>query len=358
MTDILKERLEQIANTPRTGSATGPDVTAAAARGRRVLRARRAGTAAGTALAVGLAAALVGVGLPEGENDAPAVQPLAGAPRATPLMQRADFGWLPHGYKVMSVGRDVDGQFTIGADTQPGKGDKIMLTVVDGKEPGVAKLPGGRPGNRTKAPDVDGHRAFWTIKPGGPGSDQVPAEFRWEPAPGRWALLSIIEPKLANEATIYRIAKSVTFRETPGPFPFTVRGIPSTLKDCRATINKGNVDVSLWLSPDCSAAGLEISVTKAKPLSTYEKLSVVGKKGVSLKPNTTIDGHPAYDRSRDAAASGKGSFIWVFGVDGYDVRLDASAEVLNELKASGGLVGLFHRMTFLNSGHWTAEVFR
>ena len=356
MTESLKERLEHIASTPRTGRPV-PDVAAAAARGRRVLRVRRAGAGVGTALAVGLVAGAV-VGLPGGEKDSPVV-PLAGPPRPSPLTQRADFGWLPPGYKTVSVGVDVDGQVTIGASDQMGKGEGISLTLVEGKEPGVAKLPGGRPGNRTAAPDVKGHKAFWTIKPGGPGSDQVPAEFRWQPDSGRWALLSVIDEKVASEATIYRIARAVTFKESPGVFPFTVKGVPASLKSSSATVNKGDGDYALTLSRDCARQGLNLDVSKAQPLASYERQTTVGGKGKAFpfKPNTTIDGHPAYDQSL-VKADAKGSFIRVFGVEGYDVRIDASAEVLNELRSTGGLKGLFHRMTFLDSGHWTTEVLR
>ncbi|MBO2447347.1 hypothetical protein J4573_09645 [Actinomadura barringtoniae] len=394
MTESLKERLEHIASTPRTGRSgssgpgtsagpggsgrsgsggPGPDVAAAAARGRRVLRVRRAGAGVGTALAVGLVAGAVAVGPPGDDKDSPAAPPLASTARPNPLIQPASFGWLPPGFKLVSAINEGPGQFTIGADNETGKGAKLSLTLVEGKEPPVAKLPGARPGNRTAAPAVNGHKAFWTIKPGGPGSEQVAAEFRWEYGPNHWALLSVTDSAAATEKTIYHIARSVTFKETPGAFPFTVKGIPASLKVCRVVANKDS-DTSMWLSQNCAVEGLGISVGNAQPPAAYEKLktagnaagktagnaagNAAGKTVASLKPNTSIDGHPAYDRSLDPSASGNGSFIWVFGVNGYDVRLDASADVLNQLKSSGGLKGLFNRMTFFDSGHWTTQVFR
>jgi hypothetical protein len=352
MTETLKERLDQIASTPRSGPP--PDVAAAAARGRRVLRIRRATAATGSLAAVGLAAALVVAVLPEHEATAPP-KPASASPRPNPLIQRAAFGWLPKGYSTVSAGLQ-NGQFTVGANDGQGKGDDITLTTVTGKEPPIAKLPGGHPGNRSTAPDVNGHRAYWTIKPGGPGSEQVPAEFRWEYGTGRWGLLSINDQKAAVASTIYRIAKSVIFGERPTAFPFTVKGLPAGLPVCDASVTRRPVDTTLSLGRGCRIPDLRITVSTAV---SHERQNTVvpGKGAYPFKPNTRIDGHQAHDQSLVRTDS-TGSFIWVFGVQGYDVRLDASAGVLNQLKSSGGLAGLFHRMTFLDSADWTVDVFR
>jgi hypothetical protein len=37
--------------------------------------------------------------------------------------------------------------------------------------------------------------------------------------------------------------------------------------------------------------------------------------------------------------------VWVYGVNGFDVQISASGSVLAKLDKTGGVAGLFHRLT-------------
>lgn len=149
-TTNLKRRLEQVANTPRPRPQI--DIAALTARGRRMLRVRRACTVAGSAAAVGLVVTLAATGMPRlgAEPDRPASppsQPSVGT-HPNPLVQRAVFGWLPKGYTPRSVIEEhQNGQHTFEVMASlNGRGNVIDLTDLGaGPEPILGYLSGGKP---------------------------------------------------------------------------------------------------------------------------------------------------------------------------------------------------------------------
>lgn len=354
----LKDRLERIASTP--GPAPAVDAAAAVSRGRRIRRARKA---TATAVATGVVAAVAGVAvLPSLSDQSSSEQRLGkvaeSAAYPSPLIEEATFGWLPDGYTRTRAGRDEQHRptFTVSAGRTPGS-ESITLTVFGpGSQPQVARLPGGRKGHLTKAKPVNGRPAYWSIKPGGPGSEQVPAEFRWEYRPKSWALLMISDRGLADAATVRRIAAGVTFggREQMA-FPLRVTGVPAGLKISRVFLGT-RPDAMLSLAAPNGRGGLMISITAA-----------AGASG-DFKPNTTIDGHPALDsrlpHPRKVPVSKpparKSQSLRVMGVQGFNINLQASGEPLRRLQADGGLTGLFRRITPLGEdpAHWTTTPLR
>ncbi|MFC9976243.1 hypothetical protein ACFVH6_35655 [Spirillospora sp. NPDC127200] len=371
----LKSQLDGLADAPRPGPSR-VDVAAAVAKGRRTRRVRRAATGAGLAAAVVLGAVVV-VDLPGGTDRPVLSSSAAGAAYPNPIMRPAAFGWLPKGYRTTRVIADrQDGPYVEISAAVPGRHTGVQLTVHGpGREPEIARLPGGRPGRRTAAPAVNGRPAFWTIKPGGPGSDQVPAEFRWEFAPGRWALLSVTDVHVARVDDVYRLAKSVTFTAPePVAFPLVVKGLPPGLNIYRAIrglvpegpVGKAGESVADF-SMTTAAKGsdrnndLSISVFRQNPDSPKE-----------TGTNTTIDGRPAYDSALGAPTNQprlsyvkpslppghrKGQVLRVYGAKGYDIEISAYGEPWRRTQASGGLVGLYKRMTFLgtNPADWTTD---
>jgi hypothetical protein len=237
---------------------------------------------------------------------------------------------------------------------EAGRGGRpaLELTVLESRtEPPIANLPGGKKGRWMKTALINGHIGHWTIVPGGAGSNQVPAELRWEYQPHHWALLSVTDPAVAQEATVLRIAKGVTFGSRgPAAFPFRARGVPSGLKPTQVRVGTGP-EASVWLtSPGTPGGDLGIEVAPARRTRALV--------------NTKIDGHPAFDSrlphggpKADRNPS-EAQRLVVYGVRGFDVTVQATGGPLRRLQASGGLTGLYRRVQLLGDEpvRWTAPL--
>jgi hypothetical protein len=348
----LKERLERIAAAP--GPVTSVDAAAAVRRGRRIRRGRRTAAAG---LAAGLAAAAVAVAVLPGSPDEPRrVRPAEQVRYPDLLVPPAAFGWLPPGYAQTKVARDDQERPSVTVSASKGKdaATAVELTVLGpGPEPPIAKLPGGKKGRRTGTVLINGRVGHWTIEPGGPGSDQVPAELRWEYQPHRWALLSVFDRGIAKKETVQRVAQGVRFGGgKPVAFPFRVTGVPAGLKPAQVSLGQGP-DAELWLTSSGPGGGdLLITVTSAS-------------KGAPERTNTTIDGHPAFDsrlphtgpKAKTGRNPAEAQRLVVNGVHGLDVTVQATGGPLQLLQARGGLTGLYHRVTLLGGdpARWTAS---
>jgi hypothetical protein len=353
-TTDLGRRLAQIANTPRQRPQI--DIPALAARGRRRLRVRRACAVAGSAAAVGLVVTLVATGLPRfgAEPDRPASPPSPPSigTDPNPLVQRAVFGWLPKGYTPRSFTEDhQNGEhtFKVMASLNGGRGAIVDLTDFGvGPEPILGYLSGGIPVQPLRAAPVNGKQAHWIYKPG----SGYGGKLRWQYGPHRWAEISV-QGSADDTGTIYRIARSITFGMTkPTAFPFQVKGLPDDLKIYLSTAGPGlgggsgdsaEIDFAAGAySPD---NGLEISVTPAGTMARQ----LAGDPGRKV----TVEGHRAVDRQSTSGVA-RHTLI-VLGVKGFDVTVRASGQTLQRLQATGGITGLYHRITVLGTApsRWT-----
>jgi hypothetical protein len=352
----LNRRLEQIASTPRRRPQI--DIPALAARGRRVLRVRRACAAAGSAVAVGLVVTLAATGLPRfgAEPDRRPASPPSESNDGTypnPLVQRAVFGWLPKGYTPRTVIEDHQNgrhTFEVMAGLNGGRGGIVDLTDLGaGPEPILGYLSGAKPIKPLPAAPVNGRQAHWATKPGtGYGG-----RLRWQYGSHRWAEVSV-KGAADDTGTIYRIARSIMFGTAkPTAFPFQVRGLPDGLKIYRSTAGPGlgggsgdSATVSFATGAYSPDNGLAISVTPAG-LMAQRLATDPGRK-------ITVDGHRAVDRQSTSGGVAR-HFLGVLGVKGFDVTLQASGQTLRRLQATGGITGLYHRITVLGTAPslWT-----
>ncbi|GAA1872052.1 hypothetical protein [Actinomadura bangladeshensis] len=349
----LKDGLERLAATP--GPAPAVDVAAAVAKGRRVKRTRRAAVAVLAAGAVAVAAGVAVLQPYQDERPEKVVEP---SKYPNLLTEKAVFGWLPAGFVRTRVTQDGGSRpaYTVNAGRGPGNLSIELTLLPPGVKPGIPLLPGARKGHLTKAAPVNGRPAYWSIKPGGPGSDQVGAEFRWEYRPKTWALLAVNDRGIANAAIVQRIAAGVRFGGgKPLAFPVRVTGVPDGLEVGRVWVGAGPEAV-FALGGSGRNDELMISVTPASERA--RNLS---------KPNTTIDGHPAFDTGLPHSGPtigrvppSKARILRVFGVRGFDIGIDARGEPLARLQASGGLTGLFRRVVPLGTdpAQWTATPLR
>ncbi|MFD0732055.1 hypothetical protein [Planotetraspora mira] len=347
--DAGQERLlAAIASSPSRAVKTGRGL-------REIRRMLLAGAAAAVAAAVAVATQ---VGVHPGSVDVRPTTlhplPAADADYTDLLVERASFGWLPDGLHANGYGIDRQYQdaFTITA-IRPGT--RSGVTLIDhgrGKEPDLPHLPGGVPGKRIPATPVNGHYAYWTFAPDENG--QSTFELRWQYAPDSWAELAGngLHGSSAELTTMaYKIAESVRFGGTrPIALPLHVDGVPGGLTPTTAGLNNGAFDeVSVGLSfLEPGASILEISMIKTDgTIGT----GVPDEQGAILglpRPNTKLNGHPAYRTPR---------FVYVYGVNGFDVSISATGAILAKLNETGGVSGLFLRTTVLGTdeAQWTTK---
>jgi hypothetical protein len=205
--------------------------------------------------------------------------------------------------------------------------------------------PGGAPGKRIPAMPVNGHSAYWIFTPNASGQSSF--ELRWQYAQHAWADLtgnSLHGDKAEVTRTAYKIAKSVTFGGArPIPMPLHVDGVPGGLTPKRSVLNAGawgQINAALEFIVKDRSSDLMIGISNTA--------NTGGKPTLRTRANATLDGRPAFQRPGQ---------LYVFGVNGFDVQILASGSVLDELNKTGGLVGLFHKMTVLGSdqANWTTN---
>jgi hypothetical protein len=199
-------------------------------RGRARLRWRRACVAGGSVLAAAAVAALAVVVGPvrPGSGPPPATGPAA--PRQfSPLVPYVSFGWLPAGQSSLSGGITPAESYMDAGHIGPDWSLDVYARGqchLTGSASGL-NCPGSKLRISQRAPDVAGHRAFWT----GPGPG-----IAWQYARGGWARMTIPAPTLraalrskkdlAGKAL--KIARHVRYGvTTPLVFPARFSGLPS-----------------------------------------------------------------------------------------------------------------------------------
>jgi hypothetical protein len=125
-----------------------------------------------------------------------------------------------------------------------------------------------------------------------------------------------------------------------------VAGVPGGLKPLSVYLAKGP---ELWFQLGAKDGDLGITVTPA------------GGHGTG-RTNTKIDGRPAFDSRLPATGvkmqrdPSEAQLLRVHGVHGFDIQVQATGGPLRSLQATGGLTGLYHRLTLLGKdpARWTA----
>jgi hypothetical protein len=327
---------------------------------RAVRAGRRFGGVRGMLLAGGVAAVAAAVAVATQVGIHPATlhtSPAAESAKYTDLLvERAAFGWLPRGLHANGYVADRQDQDFFQVTAQGAKaGAGVTLTGYGrGKEPILPHLPGGVPGKRIPAAPINGHSAYWIFEP--KESGQSSFELRWQYAPNSWADLvgnGLHGSSAELTRMAYKIAESATFGGTrPIAMPLHVDGVPGGLTPKRTVLNKGafgEVSASLGFIVASPSDFLGIDITRSDgTIGT----GVPGKPGAPIlgrpRPNTKLDGYPAYQTP---------SLVYVYGVNGFDVHISASGPVLAKLNKTGGVAGLFHRTTVLGSDEasWTTN---
>ncbi|GAA0371444.1 hypothetical protein NE235_29660 [Actinoallomurus spadix] len=268
-----------------------------------------------------------------------------------PLVERAAFGWLPAGLHANGYVADHQQEKFFQVTAQKGGSTVTLTAYASGKEPFKGYLPGGVPAKRIPAPSVNGHSAYWIFKPAPSGQSQF--SLRWQPAPNRWAQLEGNGlPGNATELarTAHRIAASSKFDQPrPIKMPLHAGGVPGGLTPNRTVLNDGaygEVSAILGFNVGGPSSNLEISVVKSDGSIGTGVAAGPGKPITGRpRPNTRLDGHPAYVTA---------GLVYAYGVNGFDVQIEASGSVLAKL-GKPGVTGLFHHLKVLGTdpSNWT-----
>jgi hypothetical protein len=351
----LKSRLERLADVPAPPQRA--DLTAARARGDRVILTRRLLLAAGSGTAAGALLFGAAMALP-GSTQVP-VRPAA-VPVAPPstdpdlLIRRASFGWLPAGFHVLgtessksssSVTAELAGTAkglpSITLDVYPSRSEppEVYYTAVHKRE--------------TAAP-VNGRPAYWMAAPHGSSRDQS-TDLRWAYGPHSSAMLST-HGNLGGDLTqtVHRIAEAVTFSSRRAAFPIRIAGLPSALHLTDTGYGGTGANAgALFRFVVGDGRKKSIHALAAGDLEIFSdpESTVLGKR------NTTIGGHPAHDSRVDKPGGSGDVSLWISGYQGTAISIIADSDAVQALRASGGIDGLIQRITVLgpDPAHWTTS---
>ncbi|MDX6742285.1 hypothetical protein [Actinocorallia sp. A-T 12471] len=373
----LRSRLRDLAE--RDAPPPRIDVDLALRRGRRSRRLRRACAVVAPALAVAVAAVTLLPGADPGPPP-PSVAP-APVPLPNPITEQLEYGWLPDGYTPHS--RSLQEGRVYFRVTKADSAAQVVVTLFPkGPEPELGYMRRAVPAVAIPVPDVGGRAAHWLQPPPpGAGTADGEARLRVEFAPGRWGEVEVNETGLsARELTriVRKVAAGVRIVAEPARFPFQISGFPA-----RLTLD----------SADSSPETANVHFTEGLGIALYP--SDVRDHPWRNEPNTTVDGHPAHHlvgtsttvpaddltpeerRLPENIAIGS-ERLCVYDVNGMDVCLTTSGHpspgvtpppgkvslptpdwASEILRPSGGLLGLYRRMTVLgpHEDAWTAAPF-
>lgn len=355
MSADLHDRLHRLADQPAPPQRL--DIAHALRGGRRARRRRRAGAVGGCVLTVAAVAITVATMLPSTPTKPsrldPAVQPSSSKTVPAPDVS---FGWLPPGDRLDTV--VVDEQNSV-LSFELHTSQITLTTYPNGPEPGLPYFGGGIQAKRLPAAPVNGHPAYWLAKPG--QSNVI--HLRWRYGPAGWADLQLEGAAASQDTgTVYRIADSVTVgKPSPLRWPVRITGLPSSLRPVRTVLTGTEVDYNFQVAGPPSATAAEQQANWLSIASVTQTPTVKDRLRSQAAPNTTINGHPAWDSRLDPTAAKNGPYYGehtvVYDDHGQVLRVDAGPGMLKVLASSGGLPGLIERITLLPKADWTTTPF-
>ncbi|MEZ0064277.1 hypothetical protein ABIA32_000255 [Streptacidiphilus sp. MAP12-20] len=344
---------------------SGVDVAEAARVGRRRLRRRRAATG-GVALALATAVTAGALALPaKNPGPGPSPGPATGETHHVvdphdPATTVATFGWLPPGTWSQTIDTPLlppsaKGQAT-GPVTSADEGGnpasihpKLILIV---HPRGNAPWPPAASGfsqwtNTPKAPDVNGHPAYW-LETSNLGKSS-PAGLGWQVSDGRWLEMQVKSmPAAGLPEALLRTAAAVRFERYSVPMPFSLKPPPGMrVDDASATLTQQGG------RPVPADESIEFALIEANGHSLNYHLTVSAHQAVP-PPDISgwFTGPNAFSRTCKTA---QGLDACLFVTD----HLTPSNTPSN-LAALGGLRGLLDSVTLLGPDpkNWTTNVLR
>lgn len=373
-----------------TAPPPGADVGQAVARGRRTIRTRRALRVAAPLAAAALVASGVALALPDDEE-----RVVSSSPSPHRWSAPVSFGWLPWESTVTMQSFSDDAfneEYSIAVRSPEPEGEIVSLafariTPEEWKRKGFLDAVGV-----SVLDPVQGRKAYWDhfgSKETHPERGRLVFEYEKD----RWVRVSLGRTKGRRTheeivGVVRRIAENLRFAPRPVALPFRLSGLPSELAWQRANV--------LWHHvPDRRRVTLTFAhglLIRLKPAGDADR----------EPPNTTVAGHPAYrfvgtgtrwkagwdedkkkpgpaEQIKERRSKMAGSeTLCVYNIRTFDVCMYTEAQIpggldkdvkdvepgpdwaSEVLRPSGGLVGLFERMTLIDGpvSGWSTAPFQ
>ena len=351
----------------------------------RLRRRRRAALAAISVLAAATvtAVALATAAAPGRPAPIAPVQPAAVVPRQfSPFIAYAAFGWLPAGYRLLEGGTTRGATYQVAGRPHLVPRPWYLLAYPAGgcqltKARGLmckAYYPFGPLALTSRAPDINGHRAYWaTAYAHLPTPEPVLA---WQYAPGSWAVLELGKTKPLDahwRQVAVKAASYVRFGVHAAPpvaFPVRLTGLPASwhlISGVRAWMPEWNgvtyqpYGHVLYASHWSVSTGSASTGPRARPFLAF----TIGSAGQPGSCRVAAQGPPVHEvvnGYRVIVTRGPfGQTLCAANAGGLSVQIEERSNRPGAGLASVDVVGLFaHHLQLLGTSpaHWATQPIR
>ncbi len=352
----------------------------------RLRRRRRAALAAGPVLAaVTVAAVALGTAAPPGRPAAIAPVPPAAvvAHQFSPFIAYAAFGWLPAGYKLLEGGTTRGSTYQVAGPPSLSTRPWYLLAYPAGgcqltKARGLickAYYPFGPLALTSRAPDIQGHHAYWATAYADTPYPQRPV-LAWQYAPGSWAVLELgkIKPLDAHWRQVaVKAASHARFGAHAAPpvaFPIQLTGLPASwhlISGVQAWMPEWNGVTYqpyrhvLYASHWSVSTGSASSGPHAHPFLTFT-IGLAGQPGSCRVAAQGPPGHEVVNGYRVIVTRGPfGQTLCAVNADGLSVQIEERSNRPGADLAGVDVAALFaHHLQLLGTSpaHWAAQPIR
>jgi hypothetical protein len=299
----------------------------------------------------------------------------------SPFIAYAAFGWLPAGYKLLEGGTTRGSTYQMAGP--PSSRPWYLLAYPAGgcqltQARGLmckAYYPFGPLALTSRAPDINGHRAYWATAYADTPYPQRPV-LAWQHAPGSWAVLELGKTKPLDahwRQVAVKAASHVRFGVHAAPpvtFPIQLTGLPASwhlISGVPAWMPEWNgvtyqpYGHGLYASHWSVSTGSASTGPRARPFLTFTigLADQPGSCGVPVQRSivhTVVNGYPLivsrgpFEQALCAANAG-----------GLSVQIEERSNRPGPNLASVDVVGLFARHLQLlgtNPAHWATQPIR
>jgi hypothetical protein len=340
--------------------------------------------AAVAALLLVIAAVAVALAAPPGRPAAVApVRPAAAVPgQFSPFIAYAAFGWLPAGYKLLEGGTTRGSTYQVAWRPSVSTAWYLVAYPAGGcqltKARGLlckAYYPFGPLALTSRAPDINGHRAYWATA----YADQPPSHqlvLAWQQAPGSWAVLELGNTKPLDTHGRHEAVKAASHArfgvhaEPPVAFPVRLTGVPASwhlISGVRAWMPYWNgvtyqpYRQGLYASEWSVSTGTASTGPHARPFLTFT-VGLAGQPGSCRVAAQGPRVHEVVNGYRVIVTRGPfGQTFCAANAGGLSVQIEERSNRPGADLASVDVVGLFARHLQLlgaSPAHWAARPIR
>jgi len=313
---------------------------------------------------------------------APARPAAVAADKFSPFIAYAAFGWLPAGYQLLEGGTTRGSTYQVAGPPSLSTRPWYLLAYPAGgcqltQARGLmckAYYPFGPLALTSRAPDINGHRAYWaTAYAHLPSPEPVLA---WQYAPGSWAVLELGKTKPIDahwRQIAVKAARHVRFgvhAEPPVAFPIQLTGLPASwhlISGVRAWMPEWNgvtyqpYGHVLYASHWSVSTGSASTGPRASPFLTFT-IGLAGQPGSCRVPVQGSVVHTVVNGYRVIVTRGPfGQALCAANADGLSVQIEERSNRPGADLASVDVVSLFARHLQLlgtSPAHWATHPIR